>query len=90
MRGVQVSDKTEGKDGLVRVIARIKKESKVWRRVVDPHLARWRDNLLDSHAFVNVWTEGARVKAAAYFNGHLISLLFFTNALTLGLLVWKW
>ncbi len=82
-----MSDKPQGKDGFIRVLARFKQEFKIWRRAVKPHLERLK-NPLDGHAFVNLWVEGCRVTEAAYFNGHVIAWSFYFHLVQFAVIGW--
>ncbi|GEM_PF-4257059 len=85
-----MSDQPRGKDGFARVRARIKQEYKIWRRAVQPFIDRWKRAPWSGHAFTNIWTEGARVARAAYFNGHLITYSLVLNLVLALLLWWRW
>ena len=85
-----MSDNPKGKDGLERLLARMKQEYKIWRSYVQLDTERWASKPWDMHAFTNIWVEGCREIRAAYFNGHLITWLIVTNLIALALLIWRW
>mgnify|MGYP003635956636 CR=1 FL=1 len=80
------------KDGIVRVFARMKWEYELliqpdmeehWRRF-------WKRPWPLDHPYWNLFTEVCRITGGAYFVGHIFGALFFTQVVTIGLLIWRW
>lgn len=61
------------KDGVERVLSRMKYEAGVWARGNKKAIDRWKKNWYkDPHAWTNIWVEGNRVPGTGYFTGHLM------------------
>lgn len=75
-----MSDQPIGKDGGERVLARFKREFKIWRRHVEPNIADFKSKP-SGHNFVDMFVEGCREVRAAYFNGHVIAWSLMLNVL---------
>ena len=82
-----MSDNPVGKDGAARVLARMKKEYKVWRRANVENIERFKKKWYDGHSFVNMWVEGNRIPNTAYFTGHVLAFSLVANLLLLGIVI---
>jgi len=81
-----MSDEPAGKDGVYRVIARMKQERKVIRRSQEEHWIRFKA-APDSHSLVNLPVEYERVPGAAYYRGHMLFYYFVLNLISTGMLI---
>ena len=79
-------------NGLKRVLMRMYWE---WDILIKPdmreHWARFmRTPIPLGHAYFNLFSEICRIPGGSYFVGHIFATLFFTQCVTIGLLIWRW
>ena len=64
----------EGKNGLRRDLGKLRYEWLILRRSIEPHTARWKKRPWDTHAYVNVLVESARL--SPYLIGHIDAFVY--------------